>query len=50
LFEDRFQAIHDFGVRLDVVEFRTLSAKVNSSMILNFTEEKIREAVWQCEG
>ena len=50
LFESRFKATKDFGVRLDAVEFKSLSLDVSLSMIEAFSEEEIKEAVWQCEG
>jgi len=40
----------DFGVRLDAVELKSLSAEVSLSLITVFTEKEIRDAVWQCEG
>ncbi|XP_068474698.1 uncharacterized protein [Phaseolus vulgaris] len=50
IFEKRFKATKDFGVRLDGVEFKSLSEEDNASLIASFTEEEIRNAVWQCEG
>jgi len=50
MFEDRFKATYDFGVRLDQVDFKSLSTEASSNMITSFTEEEIKEAVWQCEG
>ena len=50
LFENRSKATRDFGVRLDAVEFKSLSAEENLSLIASFTEEEIRDVVWQCEG
>jgi len=50
LFENRFKATRDLGVRLDAVEFKSLSAEENLSLIASFTEKEIRDAVWQCEG
>jgi len=50
IFEQRFKATKDFGVRLDGVEFKSLSEEDNVSLIAGFTEEEIRNAVWQCEG
>jgi len=40
----------DYGVRLDAVEFKTLSPDVSLSLIEAFSEEEIKEVVWQCEG
>jgi len=50
VFEARFKATKDFGVRLEAVEFNCLLPHVSRSMIEAFTEEEIKEAVWQCEG
>jgi len=50
LFESRFKATKDFGVRLDGVEFKSLLPEVSLSMIEAFSEEEIKAAVWQCEG
>ena len=50
LFENRFKATRDFGETLDAVEFKSLSAEENLSLIASFTEEEIRDVVWQCEG
>jgi len=50
MFEDRFKATYDFGVRLDQVDFKSLSTEASSNMITSFTGEEIKEAVWQCEG
>ena len=37
LFESRFQATKDFGVRFDKVEFRPLSYESNQSLIMAFS-------------
>ncbi len=50
LFQNRFEATKDLGVRLDAVEFKSLSISDNLSMLEGFSEEQIRDAVWQCEG
>jgi len=50
LFQNRFEATKDLGVRLDAVEFKSLSISDNLSMLKGFSEEQIRDAVWQCEG
>lgn len=50
LFKDRFKATKDFKVKLDVVDFKTLSPEDNLSLISGFFEEENRDAVWQCEG
>jgi len=43
-------ATHDVGVNLGTVEFKTLPAEVSLRMVSSFTEEEVKEAVWQCEG
>ena len=40
----------DFGVRLDVVEFKSLSQEDNLSLLAELSEKEVRDAVWQCEG
>jgi len=50
VFENRFKATRDFGVRLDEVEFRTLSPEDNECLIASFRVEEVKEVVWQCEG
>jgi len=50
LFESRFKATRDFGVRLDGVEFKTITLEDNVSLVAGFAEEEIREALWLCEG
>ena len=50
MFEERFKSQYDFGVHLENVQFRKLSAEVSESMISNITEEQVKEAVWMCEG
>ena len=37
-------------MRLDAVEFKRLNQEENLSLLATFTEEEIKEAVWQCEG
>ena len=49
LFENRFTATKDLGVRLDAVEFKTLTGEDNLGLIA-FSEKEIRDVVWQCEG
>ena len=46
LFETRFKSTKDLGVRLDAVEFKSLSVEDNLSLITDFTEKEIRDAVW----
>ena len=50
LFEERFQATTDFGVRLSNVDFKTLSPVCRNRLIASFTEEEVKAAVWECEG
>jgi len=50
MFEDKFKSRYDFGVRLENVQFRKLSAEVSESMISNITEQEVKEAMWMCEG
>ena len=50
LFETRFNATKDFGVRLDTIEFKSLSTEASLRLIEAFSEEEVKEVVWQCEG
>jgi len=50
LFENRFKATNDLELRLDAVDFKKLTLKESLNLIYGFTEEEIKEAVWQCEG
>jgi len=50
LFPRRFTAIQDIRVSLGSVEFKTLPEEVSLGMTSCFTEEEVKEAVWQCEG
>jgi len=50
IFEKRFMATQDFGVHLGSVEFRTLPLEVSRNMVVNFTEEEVKNAVWECGG
>jgi len=50
LFENRFKATNDLGVRLDAIESKMLTQEENLSLMAVFIEEEIKEAVWQCEG
>ena len=40
----------DLGVRLDEVEFKTLTLRDNEGLVAGFTEKEVKDAVWQCEG
>jgi len=50
LFENRFKATHDYGVNMGSLEFKTLTLEVSRNMIACFSEEEVKEAIWQCEG
>jgi len=50
LFESRFKATKDYGVRVDEVEFKSLSPEASLRLIEAFSEEEVKEVVWQCEG
>jgi len=50
LFEERFVARHDFGVRLDNVQFKKLTEEESASIVSSITEEEVKEAIWMCEG
>jgi len=50
LFEKKFTATQDVGVNLGSVEFKTLTLEVSRNMIVSFSEEEVKDAVWQCEG
>jgi len=49
LFENRFKATGDFGVRLDGVEFKSLTQEDNMSLVADFSEKEVREVVWHCD-
>ena len=46
LFEAIFKATKDLGVRLDEVEFKSLSPIDNEGLLAFFFEKEIRDAVW----
>ena len=50
LFNSRFKATKDLGVRLDKVDFKSLSHEDNMSLIKAFSVEEVRDAVWLCDG
>jgi len=50
LFENIFKATRDFGIRLEAVELKSLSHEDNLSLVAEFSEKEVRDAVWQCEG
>jgi len=49
LFEARFSATKDFGVRLYEVEFKSITWKDNMSLLKEFFVEEVRDVVWHCE-
>jgi len=50
VFEDRFKATPDLGVRLGSVDFKSLPKEVSLKMVEAFSEEEVKESVWHCEG
>jgi len=50
LFENKFKATHDYGVSLGSMEFKSLTSEVSRKMIASFSEEEVKDAVWQCGG
>ena len=48
--ENRFKATHDYGVNLGLVEFKSLTSEASRNMIACFSEEEVKEAMWQCGG
>jgi len=50
LFEKRFKASRDFEVVLEGVEFKALTQEDNDSLVAEFSEIEVREAVWKCDG
>jgi len=50
VFEQRFKATPDHGVRLGLVDFMTLPEVISLKMVEDFSEEEVRAAVWMCEG
>ena len=50
VFEQRFMATTDHGVRLGLVDFRSLPEAVSLKMVNIFSEEEVKVAVWLCEG
>jgi len=49
MFEKRFMATQDVGVNLGSVEFKSLPSEVSRNMIVSFSAEEVKDAVWQCE-
>jgi len=50
LFEAKFSATQDFGVRLEHVEFKSLLEEVSLSLVSKITEEEVKDVVWLYEG
>jgi len=50
VFENRFKATQDYGVTMGSMEFKSLSMEASRKMITSFTEEEVKDAVWQCGG
>ena len=50
VFERRFKATTDLGVRLENVDFKSLPEAISLSMVEVFSEKEVKEAVWMCEG
>jgi len=50
LFDSRFKATKDLGVRLDNVDFKSLSLEDNMGLIKAFYVEEVRDAMWLCDG
>jgi len=50
MFEKRFKASRDFEVVLEGVEFKALTLEDNTSLMAEFSEKEVREAVWRCDG
>jgi len=50
LFEKRFMATQDFGVHLGSVEFRSLPSEASKNMVVSFSEEEVKNAVWDFGG
>jgi len=50
VFEQRFKATPDHGVRLGLVDFMTLPEVASLKMVEDFSEEEVRAVVWMCEG
>jgi len=48
--ERRFTTTHDIGVSLGSVMYKSLPKEVSLRMVSCFTEEEVKEVVWQCEG
>jgi len=50
MFEGRFATSNDLGVKLTSVEFKSLYLEDSLSLIAGFSEEEVKEAMWQCDG
>lgn len=49
-FEARFMEGENLQVRLDNVPFKRISEEDNVNILKAFSEEEIKEAIWDCEG
>jgi len=47
MFEGRFATSNDLGVKLTSVEFKSLYLEDSLSLIAGFSEEEVKEAMWQ---
>jgi len=50
VFEQRFKATTDLGIKLEEVDFKSLPEAVSLSMVEVFSETEVKEAVWMCVG
>jgi len=50
VFEQRFKATPDLGIRLGAMNFKSLPEVVSLSVVEVFSKVEVREAVWLCEG
>ena len=49
-FKARFEGVDGLQVRLDNVPFNSISAADNEMLVNTFSEEEVKEAVWDCES
>jgi len=49
-FKARFESVDGLQVRLDNVPFNSISAADNEMLVSTFSEEEVKEAVWDCES
>jgi len=43
-------ATQDVGVNLGSMELKSLTLEVSRNMIVSFSEEEVKDVVWQCGG